>query len=223
MQKNQLEIACFNMESSIIAQHAGANRIEFCADMNLGGVTPKLKDFILLKSKMHIPVFVMIRPRGGDFVYSMEEFEQMKNDILEFKNAGADGFVFGILTENKEVNFIQNKELVDLANPLPCTFHRAFDEISNQMDALYKIIGCGFKTILTSGNANNALEGLVSLKALASIANDKICIMPGGGVRTTNIEILKENINTNWFHSSAVLQNETANLDEVFMLKSKLD
>lgn len=223
MQKNQLEIACFNMESSIIAQHAGANRIEFCADMNLGGVTPKLEDFILLKSKIHLPVFVMIRPRGGDFVYSNVEFEQMKNDILEFKNAGADGFVFGILTENKEVDFIQNKELVELANPLPCTFHRAFDEIKDQMEALDTLIECGFKTILTSGNAKNAMEGLVSLKALASIANDKICIMPGGGVRATNIEILKENINTNWFHSSAVLQNETANLDEVFMLKSKLD
>ena len=223
MQKNHLEIACFNMESAIIAQHAGADRIEFCADMNVGGITPKLEDFILLKSKINIPVFVMIRPRGGNFVYSNDEFEQMKNDILEFKNAGADGFVFGILTENKEVNFIQNKELVELSNLLPCTFHRAFDEINNQMEALHKIIECGFKTILTSGNANNALEGLSSLKALALKANDKICIMPGGGVRANNIEMLKENINTNWFHSSAVLQNETANLDEVFMVKSKLD
>ena len=223
MQKNQLEIACFNMESAIIAQHAGANRIEFCADMNVGGITPKLEDFILLKSKINIPVFVMIRPRGGNFVYSMEEFEQMKKDILQLKKAGADGFVFGILTENKEVNFIQNKELFELSNLLPCTFHRAFDEINNQMEALHKIIECGFKTILTSGNANNALEGLSSLKALALKANDKICIMPGGGVRANNIEMLKENINTNWFHSSAVLQNETANLDEVFMVKSKLD
>lgn len=223
MQKNHLEIACFNIASAIIAQHAGANRIEFCADMNVGGVTPKLADFILLKSKIHIPIFVMIRPKGGNFVYSDEEFEQMKNDILQYKNAGADGFVFGILTENKEVDIIQNKELVELANPLPCTFHRAFDEMNNQMDALDKIIECGFSTILTSGNANNAMEGLSSLKALALKANNKICIMPGGGVRANNIEMLKENINTNWFHSSAVLQNETANTDDVFMLKSKLD
>ncbi|MFZ4799019.1 MAG: copper homeostasis protein CutC [Bacteroidia bacterium] len=223
MQKNHLEIACFNMESSIIAQHAGANRIEFCADMNVGGVTPKLSDFILLKSKIHIPVFVMIRPRGGNFVYSNKEFEQMKNDILQFKNAGADGFVFGILTENKEVNFIQNKELVQLANPFPCTFHRAFDEINNQMEALDTLIECGFKTILTSGNAKNAMEGLASLQALVLKANNKICIMLGGGIRANNIEILKENITTNWFHSSAVLQNETANMDEVFMLKSKLN
>jgi copper homeostasis protein len=223
MQKNHLEIACFNMESAIIAQHAGANRIEFCADMNVGGITPKLEDFILLKSKIHIPIFVMIRPRGGNFIYSNKEFEQMKNDILQFKNAGADGFVFGILTENKEVDFIQNKALVELANPLPCTFHRAFDEINNQMEALDIIIECGFKTILTSGNANNAMDGLASLQAIALKANNKICIMPGGGVRAINIEILKENIHTNWFHSSAVLQNETANMDEVFMLKSKLN
>ena len=223
MQKNHLEIACFNIASAIISQHAGADRIEFCAEMNVGGITPKLADFILLKSKIHIPVFGMIRPRGGDFVYSMEEFEQMKNDILEFKNVGADGFVFGILTENKEVNFIQNKELIELANPFPCTFHRAFDEINNQMEALDTIIECGFSTLLTSGNVNNALEGLSLLKALASKANDKICIMPGGGVRANHIEILKENIITNWFHSSAVLQNETANMDEVFILKSKLD
>jgi copper homeostasis protein len=223
MQKNHLEIACFNIESAIIAQHAGADRIEFCTDMNVGGVTPTLEDFILLKSKMHIPVFVMIRPRGGNFFYSKEEFEQMKNNILQFKNAGADGFVFGILTENDEVNAIQNKELVELANPLPCTFHRAFDETNNQMEALDAVIECGFSTILTSGNAKNAMEGLANLKALALKVNDKICIMPGGAVRANHIEILKENIATNWFHSSAVLQNETANLDEVFMLKSKLN
>jgi copper homeostasis protein len=223
MQKNHLEIACFNITSAIIAQQAGANRIEFCADMNVGGITPKLEDFILLKSKIHIPIFVMIRPRGGNFIYSNKEFEQMKNDILQFKNAGADGFVFGILTENKEVDFIQNKALVELANPLPCTFHRAFDEINNQMEALDIIIECGFKTILTSGNANNAMDGLASLQAIALKANNKICIMPGGGVRAINIEMLKENIHTNWFHSSAVLQNETANMDEVFMLKSKLN
>jgi len=223
MQKNHLEIACFNMESAIIAQHAGADRIEFCADMNVGGITPKLEDFILLKSKIHIPIFVMIRPRGGNFIYSNEEFEQMKNDMLQFKNAGADGFVFGILTENMELNFIQNKVLVELANLLPCTFHRAFDETNNQMEALEILIECGFSTILSSGNAKNALEGLSSLKALVSKANDKICIMPGGGVRSTNIEILKENIATNWFHSSAILQNETADMYEVIMLKSKLD
>jgi len=223
MQKNHLEIACFNIASAIISQHAGANRIEFCTYMNLGGITPKLEDFVLLKSKIQIPVYVMIRPRGGNFFYSNNEFEQMKNDILNFKNEGADGFVFGILTENKKVNFIQNKELFQLANPLPCTFHRAFDEINNQMEALDTIIECGFTTILTSGNANNALAGLAVLKALALKANDKICIMPGGGVRATNIELLKENIPTNWFHSSAVLQNETANMDEVFMLKSKLN
>ena len=223
MQKNHLEIACFNMESAIIAQQAGANRIEFCAHMNAGGVTPKLEEFILLKSKIHIPIFVMIRPKGGNFIYSNQEFEQMKNDILQFKNAGANGFVFGILTENKDVNIIQNKALVELANPLPCTFHRAFDEINDQLEALDTIIECGFRTILTSGNAKNAMEGLSSLKALASKANNKICIMPGGGVRANHIEILKENIHTNWFHSSAVLQNETANMDEVFMLKSKLN
>lgn len=223
MQKNHLEIACFNMESAIIAQHAGANRIEFCAYMNVGGVTPKLEDFILLKSKILIPIFVMIRPRGGNFIYSKEEFEKMKNDILQFKNAGADGFVFGILTKNNEINSVQNKELVELANPLPCTFHRAFDEINNQMQALETLIECGFRTLLTSGNAKNAIEGLAALKALALKANHKICIMPGGGVRSNNIEIFKENITTNWFHSSAVLQNETANMDEVFMLKSKLD
>jgi copper homeostasis protein len=223
MQKNHLEIACFNMESAIIAQQAGANRIEFCAHMNAGGVTPKLEEFILLKSKIHIPIFVMIRPKRGNFIYSNAEFEQMKKDILYFKNVGANGFVFGILTENKEVNTIQNKALVELANPLPCTFHRAFDEINDQLEALDTIIECGFRTILTSGNAKNAMEGLSSLKALALKANNKICIMPGGGVRANHIEILKENILTNWFHSSAVLHHETANMDEVFMLKSKLN
>ncbi len=221
--KNHLEIACFSIESALIAQHAGAHRIEFCADMQVGGITPKLEDFELLKSKIHIPIFVMIRPRGGNFVYAKIELELMKSDISNYKNAGADGFVFGILNKNNEINLSQNKDLVQLANPLPCTFHRAFDEVINQMEALEQIITCGFKTILSSGKANIATEGLDILKDLVLKANDKICIMPGGGVRSHNIDLLKENIDTNWFHSSGVLQNETANMDEVFKLKSKLN
>ena len=113
-----LEIACFNKESALIASRAGADRIEFCAGFEVGGTTPSLHDYMELKKEITIPIFVMIRTRGGDFCYNNEEFQQMKNQLLEFKKVGADGFVFGILDGNLEINFIQNKELVELAGLL---------------------------------------------------------------------------------------------------------
>jgi copper homeostasis protein len=106
----------------------------------------------------------MIRTRGGDFCYNNEEFQQMKNQLLEFKKVGADGFVFGILDGNLEVNFIQNKELVELAEGIPCTFHRAFDRVKDYHKSLEEIIKCGFKTILTSGTKSNVSEGKEILK-----------------------------------------------------------
>lgn len=216
----QLEIACFNAESALIAEQGGADRIEFCANMQVGGTTPSLSDFVELKSQISIPVYVMIRPRGGDFVYSDEEFDEMKSSLIQFKEAGADGFVFGILDANRKIEILRNKQLLDLADGLPCTFHKAFDEVIEPFIALQQLIDLGFDNILTSGQAATAMLGLPILKQLLQHSENKTNIMVGGSVRSSNIHALMNELNTTWYHSSAILHGDTAHLDEVKNLKS---
>ena len=164
----------------------------------------------------------MIRPRGGNFIYSDEEFEQMKKDIPHFKKMNANGFVFGILNEDGSVNVNRSKELVELANPLPCSFHRAFDVSNNLLKNLEDVIECGLKTILTSGQTKSAMEGVEQLKQLVEHSKDRIVIMPGGGVRSSNIELLKEQVTTSYYHSSAIVKDDVADLQEVKLLKEKV-
>ena len=217
-----LEIACFDKESAIIAAKAGADRIEFCAEVDVGGITPSFQDFLELKKEIAIPIFVMIRTRGGDFCYNNEEFQQMKNQLLEFKKVGADGFVFGILDGNLEVNFIQNKELVELADGIPCTFHRAFDRVKDYHKSLEEIINCGFKTILTSGTKSNVSEGKEILKSLVELANNRIDILCGGGLRSSNVSEIKNYTQAKSFHSSGILNGKMPDFDEIVSLKSQL-
>ena len=217
-----LEIACFNKESAIIAAKAGADRIEFCAGFEVGGTTPSLHDYMELKKEITIPIFVMIRTRGGDFCYNNEEFQQMKNQLLEFKKVGADGFVFGILDGNLEVNFIQNKELVELADGIPCTFHRAFDRVKDYHKSLEEIIKCGFKTILTSGTKSNVSEGKEILKTLIKISNERIDILCGGGLRSTNISEIKNYTKAKNFHSSGIVNGILPDAEEIKKMKSQI-
>lgn len=223
MKKAQLEIACFNLGSAVIAQENGADRVELCANRTAGGTTPDLELTKTVRDKVTIDLNVMIRPRGGDFVYSNFEFEQMKSEILALKKLQVDGFVFGILKEDGTINEQQNAELVVLANPLPCTFHRAFDGVKNKFEALESLIECGFKTILTSGEETNAVDGIDVLAALVEKANNQIVIMPGGGLRSTNIGLLKEKTNAVFYHSSAIIDTgEIANSEEIKALKAHL-
>lgn len=219
----KLEIACFNLESALIAQKAGANRVELCADMSFGGTTPTIEMIQQACEHLTKDINVMIRPRGGNFVYSNSEFEQMKSEIEIIKKLVVNGFVFGILKEDNTINIQQNKALVELAKPLPCTFHRAFDQVSNYEKALEEVISCGFSTILTSGTFPNVMEGKEVLKQLIIQAKNRIEIMPGGGLRSTNISELDEMVNANWYHSSAITDgSETASSDEIIQLKKNL-
>lgn len=221
---NQLEIACFNLDSAVIAQENGANRVELCAEMEVGGTTPNFEITKQVRELLTINLNVMIRPRGGNFVYSDVEFQQMKNEILQFKKLAVNGFVFGILNEDNSINKTQNTELVNLAKPFSCTFHRAFDEVEDAFQSLEDIIACGFQTILTSGQKPNVTEGVNRLAELVSKANNRITIMPGGGLRTTNIEFIKEKTKATFYHSSAITNgNETANPEEIQQIKSKLN
>ena len=219
----KLEIACFNLESALLAQKAGADRVELCANILVGGTTPSIETIQQARKNLTIDFYVMIRPRGGNFVYSEAELEQMKLEIETIKQLGVDGFVFGILNEDKTINIEQNKVLVELASPFPCTFHRAFDAVSNYELALEEVISCGFSTVLTSGTFSNVMEGKEVLKKLVIQSKNRIEIMPGGGLRSTNISELNQTVNANWYHSSAITdETEIANQAEIIQLKKKL-
>ncbi len=156
-------------------------------------------------------------------MYSKEEFEQMKDKIEQFKKLKVDGFVFGILKQDGSINKEQNRELVALAHPFPCTFHRAFDVVQNVNESLESVIDCGFKTILTSGQQKNFAEGIAVLAELVKKANNRIAIMPGGGLRSTNIKSLIEKTGAGFYHSSAIVDSgEITVAEEVKALKSNL-
>lgn len=221
MKKNQLEIACFNFESALIAQENGADRIELCENMQLGGTTPNYILGVRVREQLSIQMHIIIRPRGGDFVYSDEELIEMKQDIKQFKKLGIDGFVFGVLKEDGSVNKTRNKELVDLASPLTCTFHRAFDVVENVEQSLEDVIDCGFKTILTSGQGVNVLEGISVLEKIQKLAGDRIIIMPGGGLRSSNIQVLQDKLKPTFYHSSAITDDsETADPEEIKKIRA---
>ncbi|WP_166921754.1 copper homeostasis protein CutC [Flavobacterium poyangense] len=209
MNKNQLEIACFNFESALIAQKNGADRIELCENMPLGGTTPNYILGAKVREKLSIKMHVIIRPRGGDFIYTDQELTEMKQDIKQFKKLGVDGFVFGILEEDEastslRLNKERNKELVALAAPLSCTFHRAFDVVTDVEQSLEDVIDCGFNAILTSGQGANVPEGISVLEKIQKLAADRIVIMPGGGLRSSNIQLVQEKLNPTFYHSSAI-------------------
>lgn len=217
-----LEVACFNLKSALIAAEAGADRIEFCADHVSGGVTPNYEDFVELKKKVKIPVFVMIHPKAGPYTYNQRMFDILKNSISTFKKAKADGFVFASMYSRDGINVVQNKELVQLAAPLPCTFHRAFDEIDNKEDAIQSILKCGFARILTSGKAGKAIDNLDLLVGLQRKYKDQITIMPGGGIRSANVQaILDEDVFTE-IHSAGIISGEVADKNEIQQLVSLL-
>lgn len=218
-----LEIATFDITSAEIALNSVADRIEFCADINSGGITPDLEELRYLKEKYSKPIHVMIRTVGGGFLYTESEFRQMQKSIIEFSKANADGFVFGILDEDQEIDIEKNKILIDLANGKPCVFHRAIDRTKNIFESTEKLIELGFKEILTSGGENSAMEGKENLKKLVEDYSDDIKILIGGGVRSNNISELKSITHGQYFHSSAVLSYESfANADEIKKLKVNL-
>lgn len=218
----KLEIACFTIASIKIALKNGANRIELCDQMEVGGTTPS-DEMVTEAAKYDLLKYAMIRPRGGNFIYSTEEFETMKKSLLDLKEQAIDGFVFGLLTEDFQVDISKNKELIQLAHPLPCTFHRAFDQVIEVKQALEDCITCGFENILTSGLKQTAIEGKEILQDLIQQANNRITIMPGGGVRSSNIEELDHFVQANWYHSAAITDgSNTANAEEIQNLKQKL-
>lgn len=202
----KLEIIGFNIESCIAAQQAGADRIELCAGPGEGGVTPSYAFIHEARKKLHIDLYVMIRPREGDFLYSNDEFEIMKRDVLICKEAGCNGIVTGILTTDGNVDKKRCRQLLDLAYPLEGTFHRAFDRVSNPHESLKDLIELGFERILTSGLKPKAADRIPLLARLVEEANGDIIIMPGSGITEENIISIAKNTGAKEFHSSASIK-----------------
>ena len=198
-----LEIAVFNFQSALLAAKAGANRLELCDNQHEGGTTTSYGTLKLVKEKIAIPVFPIIRPRGGNFFYSDEEFEVMKKDVLLCKALDFEGIAMGLLNADGTVDIERTKLLVDLAYPLDITFHRAFDRTIDAAQALEEIINCGCTRILTSGQFPLAYDGMERIKQLIQQAADRIIIMPSSGIRSSNIKALVDYTEATELHSSA--------------------
>ena len=201
--KYTLETIAFNIDSCRLAQAAGAHRIELCDNPGEGGTTPSYGFIKAARKILTIDLFPIIRPRGGDFLYNDDEFEIMKTDIQVCKDLRCDGVVFGMLNEDATIDTVRCKILVQLAYPMSATFHRAFDRVTNPTQALEDVIACGFERILTSGFHPTAIEGKENLQKLIELANERITIMPGSGIRSENIVEITEKTGAVEFHTSA--------------------
>ena len=196
--------ACVDsVESALNVEAGGADRIELCADLLEGGITPSYAMLKLVIEKLTIPVNVLVRPRGGDFLYTDYEFEVIKRDIEYCKQIGVNGVVIGILNDDGTVDKVRTEELVKAARPMSVTFHRAFDMTREPEEALNTLIELGVDRLLTSGQEADVHKGIPTLKKLVEIANNRIIIMPGGGVDELNIKKVVEKTGVKEIHASA--------------------
>ena len=193
--------ACVNSAiSALEAQKGGASRVELCENLHDGGTTPSAGSIRFARKNLHIGLFVMIRPRGGDFLYSDDEFEIMQHDILTAKELGADGVVFGILLPDGTVDLERMRLLVNLARPMGVTCHRAFDMTADPFKAMEDLITLGLDRILTSGQQKTAPEGAVLIKELIERSAGRMIIMPGSGVKEHNVIALIRSTGATEFH-----------------------
>lgn len=197
-----IEIAAFTPGSAIVAAAAGANRIELCSGYAEGGVSPSTGTILYVRDKVNIPVFVMIRPRVGDFVYDEAEKEIILRDIEFCKSAGIDGIVTGALDVTGNVDKCFMKQVVDIAGELPVTFHRAFDLSGNLQQALKDLIDCKLTRVLTSGGKNSVPDGLETIRSLIKTAGNQIIILPGGGINALNVKKIVTSTGLHEIHCS---------------------
>lgn len=197
-----LEIATTDFETTRIAVAGGADRIELCAGLSEGGITASKGLLILCRQKFDIPIYPIIRPRSGDFLYSNEEFEIMNQDVLLCKELGFEGVVLGLLNADGSVDLNRISQLIDAAYPLEVTFHRAFDRCLDPAAALEQLVCLGCERILTSGQQPTAPEGIQLIASLQAQAANRIIVMPGSGVRADSIIELATKTHCIEFHTS---------------------
>eukprot|EP01116_Phalansterium_solitarium_P016765 TRINITY_DN3968_c1_g3_i1.p2 TRINITY_DN3968_c1_g3~~TRINITY_DN3968_c1_g3_i1.p2 ORF type:complete len:246 (+),score=89.97 TRINITY_DN3968_c1_g3_i1:934-1671(+) len=183
----KLEVCVDSVESALAAEQGGAIRVELCADLFEGGLTPSAGMIAMVRKALAIKLHVLVRPRAGDFLYSDLEFEVMRHDVQTCKSLGADGVVLGLLNADGTVDTRRTAQLVQEARPMSVTFHRAFDMVQQPLRALDDIIALGIERLLTSGLESSCLEGLELLTELVKAAGDRIVVMPGGGITQRNV------------------------------------
>ncbi len=206
-----VEVCVESLQLSVASERGGAHRIELCSDLSIGGTTPSPRLMQDVRRKLSIPIHVLIRPRAGDFSYSDSEFEAMKRDIGIIQEIGMDGIVLGLLDEKQHIDVKRTRSLVDLAHPLPVTFHRAFDLCARPNASLQAVIETGARRLLTSGGKAKATDGLASLARLVEAAEDRIVIMPGGGIRASNVKRILQQTGANEIHTSLGTTRKRAN------------
>jgi copper homeostasis protein len=195
------EISVETAEAAVAAERGGARRIELCAELRLGGLTPGEALMRLVRESVRVPIFAMIRPRAGNFVYSPQELAQMLHDIAAAQRLGMDGIVLGVLTREREIDIGRARELVTAAQPLPVTFHRAFDDVADMDAALEDVIATGAARILTSAGAATAPAGIERLARLAEAAKERVIILPGGGINASNASQVAKRSGARELHS----------------------
>lgn len=199
----KLEVIAFTIESCLLIERAGAHRIELCDNPADGGTTPSYGFLKQARENVNIDLYPMIRPRGGDFLHNDDEFEIMKKDVKLCKEIGCEGVVFGLLNNDGTIDKQRTSRLIELAYPMSVTFHRAFDRVRDGFEALETLIDIGCERILTSGLKPNVTEGAEHLAQLVKAADERIIIMPGSGVRSSNISQLAQQTGAVEFHTSA--------------------
>ena len=198
-----LEIAANSLGSALAAQNGGADRIELCADLGDGGTTPSYGTVAITRDRLRIPLYVLIRPRAGDFCYDRAETDVMLRDIEICTKAGCDGVVIGALDTQGDVDETVCRELIAAASQLGVTFHRAFDAVRDHARALDKIIELGCERVLTSGGEANALVGAERIAGFVKQAGSRLHVMAGAGLDASNIEQVALLSNAHEFHGSA--------------------
>lgn len=202
-----LEIAANSVASALAAQDGGAGRVELCTALELGGLTPSHAQIALARERLRIPLYVLIRPRAGDFLYSDLECEAMQLDIETCASLGCDGVVLGVLDADANVDIARCRALIAAAGSMGVTFHRAFDLTRDPLTALNDLIELGCERVLTSGAQTSALEGAQLIRQLVELSAGRIVVMPGAGMDAGNIGKLHEIIGASEFHASAKRQH----------------
>jgi copper homeostasis protein len=202
------EVCAESVEAAQAAKAGGADRIELCSQLPIGGVTPEIELTTAAIRAVSIPVHVLIRPRGGDFVFDADEFDLMRQQIKQAKQAGAAGVAVGILLPDGRVDVERTRELVKMGRPMSVTFHRAFDETSNLSESLEAVIETGADCLLTSGGAQDVLAGAESIAQLRRQAGERLAIMAGGGLRLSNLSEVVRRTGVSHLHGSLTRPRE---------------
>src|SRR5271170_2633132 len=198
-----LEICCGSIDDAIEAEKGGADRVELCSALFLGGLTPSLGTIQEAKKRLKIPVVVMVRPRGGGFAYSEAEMASMERDVEAAVEAGADGIVFGILQADGRIDIARCRRIRQLIGERQAVFHRAFDVTPDPFEALEQLVELGITRVLTSGQKDSVSEGAELIKKLIERAGDRIEILPGGGIQAWNVKDVVERTGCRQIHLTA--------------------